>query len=197
MKLNNPDSASFYYKKGIEGDTASNKTEVYRQIAEAYRQKKEYCAAGEWYDNLVKSNPATQPLDHFWCVVMYYYCKDLNNTLKAAERFEEKYPDQPSSSYWHGRALASIDSEATTGAAAPSFTKWLEKIGAEADKKEKKGDVTKAYQYLLLYNYNIKNKENQKLYMEKLKAIDPADGLVKQLEDLEKSPAPKPAPKKK
>ncbi|MBC7554044.1 MAG: tetratricopeptide repeat protein [Taibaiella sp.] len=195
LKLNNLDSASFYYLKGIEGDTAKNKTDIYRQIAEAYRMKKEYCRSGEWYDNLIKSNPATQPLDHFWCVVMYYYCKDWKSAIPAAQRFEEKYPDQASSTYWRARVLAAVDSEAATGAAEPYFASWIEKIGAEADKKEKKADVTKAYQYLLLYNYNKKDKEKTKLYMDKLRSVDANDGLLKQIEDVEKSPAA-PAPKK-
>lgn len=191
LKLNNLDSASFYYMKGIEGDTAKNKADIYRQIAEAYRTKKEYCPSAEWYNNLIKSNPGTQALDHFWCVVMYYYCKDWKQAVSAAERFEEKYADQASSTYWHARVLAAVDSEANTGAASPYFTKWLEKIGADADKKEKKADVTKAFQYLLLYNYNKKDKEATKIYMEKLRAVDPADGLLKQIEDMDKPTAPK------
>ncbi len=194
MKLNNLDSASYYYTKGIEGDTAKNKTEIYRQIAEAYRVKKEYCHSGEWYDNLIKANPETQALDHFWCVVMYYYCRDWKLALPASERFEAKYPDQPPAFYWHGRVLAAIDSEATTGNAAPPYLKWLEKIGGDAAKPEKKGDVTKVYQYLLLYYYNSKDKENTKTFMEKLRTIDPADNLLKQIEEMEKSPGS--APKK-
>ena len=187
LKLNNLDSATYYYTKGIEGDTSKNKTDIYRQIAEAYRTKKEYCRSGEWYNNLIKSNPGTQALDHFWCTVMYFYCKDLKSALSAAERFEEKYADQPSSTYWHARVLAAIDSEATQGTAAPFFGKWIEKIGADADKKDKKADVTKAYQYLLLYYFNTKDKEKTTVYMDKLRALDPNDVLLKQIEDMNKS----------
>lgn len=37
--------------------------------------------------------------------------------------------------YWHGRAAAAIDSEATKGTAVPFFTKWLDKVGPEYDRK--------------------------------------------------------------
>ncbi len=196
LKLDNIDSAGYYYTLGINADTAKNKTDVYRQIAEAYRTKKEYCNAGEWYNNLIKSSPETQALDHFWCVVMYYYCKDWSKALTAAERFEGKFSDQPSSTYWHARVLSAVDSEATSGNAGPFYSKWLEKVGADTGvvvRKEKKADIVKAYQYLLLYNYNAKEKENMKLYMDKLRGIAPDDILLKQIEDAEKgsSPAPK------
>ena len=189
LKLNEIDSASYYYTKGISVDTAQNKNDVYRQIAEAYKSRKDYCKSAEWYNNLVKSNPSTQPLDYFWSVVMYYYCKDLKQALVNAENFEAKYPDQPSSVYWHARVLAAIDSEATTGAAAPSFIKYLDQLGPEGEAKpDKKNDVRQAYEYLVLYNYNAKDKEALKKYMERLKAIDPNDTLLKQIEELEKSP---------
>lgn len=203
LKLNNIDSASYYYNKGIEVDTAQNKTDVYRQIAEAYKSKKEYCKSGEWYGNLVKSNPNTQPLDYFWWTVMNYYCKDWKKAMKAAEDFEAKYPDQVSASYWHARVQSAVDSEATTGLAAPAFEKWLDKLGADVTKPEKKSDVVRAYEYLLFYSYNAKDKDKTKMYMDKLRAVDPNDALIKQIEDMEKGgTAPKKsgattAPKKK
>ena len=201
LKLDNIDSAGYYYTMGINSDTAKDKADIYRQIAEAYRAKKEYCNAGEWYNNLIKSNPETQALDHFWCTVMYYYCKDWKSALAAAERFETKYADQPSSTYWRARVLSNIDSDATTGAAAPYFQKWIDKIGADISKPEKKSDVVRAYEYLMAYYYNAKDKENLKLYMDKLSAISPDDVYLKQIEEAEKTGTPKKeskaAPKKK
>ena len=197
LKLNNVDSAGFYYMRGIASDTAQDKTDTYRQIAEAFKSRKEYCKAADWYNNLIKSAPNTQPLDYFWSVVMYYYCKDLKMAVTNAELFEAKYPDQPSSSYWHARALAAVDSEATTGAAAPSFQKYLTVLGPEGETKpDKKNDVLKAYEYLLLYNYNKKDKDATKMYMDKLRAIEPKDNLLQQIEEMEKGSTKRPAPRK-
>ncbi len=190
LKLDMLDSAGYYYTKGIAGDTARNKSDIYRTIAEAFKAKKDYPKSAEWYDNLIKSNPDTQPLDYFWRGCMLYYSKLYEQSVKAFEAFEIKYPDAAPATYWHGRALAAIDSEATTCNASPYFIKWLDKIGAAVDKKN---DMKIAYEYLLLCAYNKKDKELMKAYMEKIRAIDPQDSLLKQIEEAEK---PATAPRK-
>lgn len=194
LKLGQLDSAGVYYTKGIADDTSRNKTDVYRNIAEAFKTKKDYCKSAEWYNNLVTANPATQAQDYFWRGAMYYYCNDLGKSLKAFEEFEAKYPDEPSAMYWHGRANAAIDSEASTGAAIPNFTKWLDKIGPNADKKK---DMKIAYEYMVLYYYNKKDKENTAAYLEKLRGVAPDDAMIKQIEEAEKAGAKKPASKPK
>jgi tetratricopeptide (TPR) repeat protein len=189
IKLNQLDSASFYYNKGIAGDTAKDKSDTYRDIAEAYKTKKQYCESADWYNNLVKANPNTQPLDYFWRGAMYYYCKNLGQALTAFTEYEAKYPDQPSASYWMGRAQAAIDSEATKGTAVESFKKYLDMT---KDKPEKKTETKIVYEYLLLYDYNSKNTEDLKIYKEKLRTLDPKDTLLLQIEEAEKTPGAKP-----
>jgi hypothetical protein len=202
LKLDMIDSAAYYYTKGIAGDTTRNKTDIYRDIAEAFKAKKEYCKSAEWYDNLIKANPETQPQDYAYRAIWYYYCKEFGKSLSAATEFankygqgNEKYPAQPSSYYWQGRAAAAIDSEASTGNAVPYFTKWLEVVGPNYDKKN---DLKMAYQYMMYYYYNKKDKENLKVYMDKVRSIDPKDRGLLDIEEAEKAPAKKPAapPKK-
>lgn len=184
MKLGMLDSAVFYYNKGIAGDTSQNKTDIYRQIAEAFKTKKDYCNSAKWYDNLIKANPETQPLDYAWRGIMYYYCTDYTKATDAFNAFGAKYPDQPSVPYWQGRTAAAIDSEATTGAAVPYFMKWFDKVGPNY---EKKNELKGAYEYLLYYFYNKKDKENMNIYKEKIKAIDPNDKALQTLEEIEKN----------
>ena len=193
LKLGQLDSAGYYYNKGIAGDTTQNKTDLYRQIAEGFKSKKDFCTSADWYNNLVKANPSTQPLDYFWRGLMYYYCKNMNTAVAAFKEFRAKYPQQPSAIYWLARSEAAIDSEATQGLAVNDFKTWLDTVGVNYDKKN---DMKISYQYLLLYYYNQKDKENMKLYMDKIRAIDPNDTLVKQIEEADKAPAA-PKPKKK
>ena len=194
MRLGMLDSAGVYYSKGISGDTAQNKTDIYRQIAEAYKAKKDYCNSAEWYSNLVKANPATQPLDYTWRGIMYYYCNDYTKATNAFNDFATKYPDVPYAVYWQGRTAAAIDSDATTGGAVDYFTKWLDKVGPTY---EKKNDMKGAYEYLLYYYYNKKDKDKVNDYKEKIKAIDPNDRALKDLEAMEKAAnAPKKTPAK-
>jgi tetratricopeptide (TPR) repeat protein len=192
LKMGQLDSAVAYYNKGIAGDTGQNKTDIYRQIAEAFKSKKDYCNSAAWYDNLVKANPETQPADYAWRGIMFYYCHDYDKAMKAYNDFAAKYPTQPSIPYWQGRIAEAIDSDATSGAAVPYFMKWFEIIGPNYEKpNEEKGP----YEYLIYYFYNKKDKENMNLYKEKLRAIDPNDKALKDLEEMEKAAnAPKKQP---
>ena len=183
MKTGMLDSAVFYYNKGIAGDTAQNKTDIYRQIAEAFKTKKDYCNSAAWYDNLIKANPGTQPADYAWRGIMYYYCRNYDNAMKAFNDFSTKYPEQPTIPFWQGRISAAIDSEATSGAAVPYFMKWFDIVGPNY---EKKNDLKSAYEYLLYYFYNKKDKDNMNIYKEKIRAIDPNDRALKDLEEIEK-----------
>ena len=193
LKLNMIDSAVFYYNKGLAGDTSQNKTDIYRQIAEAFKSKKDYCNSAAWYDNLVKANPSTQPLDYAWRGIMYYYCTNYDKAMQAFNDFGAKYPDQPSVPYWQGRIQEAVDSEATSGTAVPYFMKWFDKIGPNYDKKN---ELKGPYEYLIYYFYNKKDKENLNIYKEKLKAIDPNDKALRDLEEMEKAAnAPKKAKK--
>ena len=197
MKLGMLDSAVFYYNKGIAGDTAQNKTDIYRQIAEAFKTKKDYCNSAKWYDNLIKANPETQPLDYAWRGIMYYYCTDYDKATQAFNDFGTKYPTQPSVPYWQGRTAAAIDSDATSGKAVPYFMKWFDLVGPNY---EKKNELKGAYEYLLYYFYNKKDKENMNIYKEKIKAIDPNDRALQSLEEIEKNanaPKKQSAPKGK
>ena len=193
LKLDQLDSAGAYYTRGISGDTARNKTDVYRTIGDAFKAKKDYCKSADWYDNLIKANPETQPVDYAWRAIMYYYCKDLGKAMNAANEFYAKYPTQPPAPYWQARIAAAIDSDATTGGAVPYFIKWLDLVGPNYEKKK---DLVGAYEYLMYTYYNKKDKENVKMYIDKIRAIDPQNKSAMEIEAAEKAPA-KPAPKPK
>ncbi len=196
MKLSMLDSAGFYYSKGLEGDTsAASKSDVYREVAEGFKSKKEYCTSAEWYSRLVKANPNAQAADYVWRVIMYYYCKDLNNAMIAANEFEAKHgAQQPSAYYWQARVASAVDSEATTCGAEPYYIQWLEKVGPTY---EKKNDLKTAYEYMMYCNFNKKNMEAVKKYKEQIVAIDPNAKSVKDIEDLEKQAKASGGPKPK
>ncbi len=195
LKMGMLDSAVAYYNKGVAGDTGQTKTDIYRQIAEAFKTRKDYCNSAVWYDNLVKANPGTQPLDYTWRGIMYYYCGKYDVAMNAFNEFAAKYPDQPYAIYWQGRTSAAIDSDATSGGAVPYFTKWLDKVGPNY---EKKNDLKGAYEYLLYYSYNKKDKAEVAAYKDKITAIDPNDKALKDLEEMEKAAnAPKKQPANK
>ena len=179
------DSADFYFTKALAADTASNKAETYRMIAESFKEAKDYAKSAQWYEKLVTAYPNSQALDYFWRGAMYYYAKDYPKAATAFEAMETKYPDQPSATYWRGRVAAATDEKAESGVGVKPYQTWLEKVGPNY---EKKNDLMQAYQYLALYFYNQGDKENTKLFMDKIEGIDPANGFLKQLKDLVNKP---------
>ncbi|XZF12957.1 tetratricopeptide repeat protein [Chitinophagaceae bacterium MMS25-I14] len=180
------DSANYYFTKAVEADTSHNKSDTYRQIAEGFKDAKDYPRSAEWYGKLVQAYPESQALDYFWWGAMYYYSKNYQGAAKAFEQMETKYPDQPSATYWRGRVAAASDAEAKEGTAVPFYTKWLEKVGGNSDKKS---DLMQAYQYLALYYYNKNDKANAQTYLDKITAIDPNDAFAKQIKDAMSRPA--------
>lgn len=178
------DSANYYFNLAISKDTAADKSETYRQIAEGFKAGKEYTKSAEWYDKLIKANPNTAAIDYFWRGAMYYYGKDYTNGAKAFEEMETKYADQPSATYWRGRVAAAVDEEGKTCEAAPHYTKWLDKVGPTYDKK---GDLMYAYQYLALCGYNKNDKAQMQEYMNKIELIEPENAFLKQLKEAVKA----------
>lgn len=181
MANNQTDSAEYFFTKALSIDTAADsKSETYRQIAEGFKTSKEYAKSADWYNRLVTANPNAPATDYFWRGTMYYYAKNYPAGASAFEAMETKYPEQPSATYWRGRVAAATDEEAKSGVAVPFYTKWLEKVGPNY---EKKNDLMYAYQYLALYYFNQGDKTKMKEYMDKIESIDPNNAFLKQLKD--------------
>ncbi len=177
------DSANHYFNLALNKDTATDKSDTYRQIAEAFKTAKEYNKSAEWYDKLIKANPDAVPIDYFWRGAMYYYAKNYTGGATAFEAMETKYPDQPSAVYWRGRIAAAVDEEAKTCEASDYYKRWLD---TEGDKKN--GDLMYAYQYLALCAYNKNDKAGMQQYMDKIEVIEPNNAFLKQLKDAAKAP---------
>jgi tetratricopeptide (TPR) repeat protein len=184
LSIGNVDDANKYFNMGVEADTAANKSETYKSIAEAFKGAKDYAKSAVWYEKLVSTYPESPAIDYFWRGTMYYYSKDYPNAEKAFMAYENKYPEQPSATYWRGRTAAATDEEAKSGAAVEFYNKWLEKVGPNYDKKN---DLMQAYQYLALYYYNKGDKANMKKYLDEIEKIEPANAFLKQLRDFEKT----------
>lgn len=174
------DSANQYFNMAVNKDTASDKGDTYRQIAEGFKDSKDYEKSAEWYNKLVTANADAAAIDYFWRGAMYYYAKKYDTAAKAFEEMEMKYPDQPSAIYWRGRVAAAVDNEAKTCDASPYYKRWLDSVGPNYDKAS---DLMYAYQYLALCAYNTDDKANLKLYMDKIEALDPENAFLKQLKE--------------
>ena len=166
--------AATYFEKGIALDTSSDKASIYRSVAENYKDAQKYSDAAKSYKRVVDGNtPSIEALDYWWCGVMYYYAKDYLNAEPMLTLMSQKYPDEPSSYYWLARTTVNAkDKDYKNGAATSYFKKWL---GMVNDDPAKKNDLIKAYTYLSLTSFNLKNKADATMYNEKLLALDPTN----------------------
>lgn len=180
------DSADVYFAKAISSDTAKDKSDLYRKIAEGFvAQKNEnaYHKAGDWYARIVEEKPDTKALDYFYWGMYKYYGKKYEDAAKAFAAMRTKYADQPSAVYWQGRVAAAVDNEGKSGEALPFFNDWLN-IPDSKDYTKKTADLNKAYQYIGLYYFNKGDNAQTKIYVDKILAIDPNDSFAKQLQEL-------------
>jgi len=187
LQNNLTDSADYYFNKAIAMDTSAKKDELYRQIADAFKNTKTtegYAKAGEWYGKIVAENPDAGALDYYYYGFFNYYVKKYDIADKAFGQMEEKYPDQPSATYWRGRVASAQDEDAKKGTATTYYEKWLNSNVAGYEKKN--ADLMYAYQYLALYYYNKGDKTAMNNYLSKIEGIEPSNSFLKQMKDLSK-----------
>ncbi|HEY0273381.1 MAG TPA: hypothetical protein VGC22_09365, partial [Chitinophaga sp.] len=176
--------ASVYEEKYALSDTTKD-VDRYRSVAEAFKNLRDYKKSAEWYGKLVTDFPDDQNpgkiTDFFWKGTMEMYSNQYVAADSTFSQFIQKYPQQEIlGTYWRGRANMAQDPEAKEGKAVPIFAHWAE-IGGEA--KSKPRDLMYPYQYLMIYYYNKGDKDNLKVYEDKVLSIDPQNATVKQIQE--------------
>ncbi len=175
------DSADYYFNKVVAMDTASDKSEMFRKIAEGFKDAKEYGKAGIWYGKVVAGNPEPAAIDLFNWGLYSYYGKNYNDATKAFELLRTKYPTEATGFYWQARTAAAIDSDAKTGGAAQFYKDWLN------FKKEgytpKPADLMSAYQYLAYYYYNSDKEKDAMEWIDKILELEPANKFANDVKD--------------
>lgn len=175
------DSATYYFNKVVTADTSKDKRQLYLQIAEAFKESKDYLKVGNWYGKIIAENPAASSEDYFYWGYWTFVGKDYSGAAAAFQAMRTKYPDEPTALLWQGKVAAAMDSEAKTGGAAPFYKEWI------AIKKEgytqKPADLMNAYQYLAFYYYNSNNKQEAMEWVDKILAVEPENAFAKQIKD--------------
>jgi len=184
------DSANFYFTKAVAMDTTADKAELYRKIAEGFKDSKNYAQAGAWYGKIVAANPNAASLDYYYWGYWSYYGQNYADAAKAFAGISEKYPDDRHISYyWQGLVAAAGDQEAKTGAGVKFFEDWL---GFSKEGVEKKNDqLMVAYQYLAYFYYNQSNEAKATEYANKILTIQPDNEFAKQIIEYYKAKAKK------
>ena len=162
-------------------DQTKDKGELYKKIAEGFKDSKEYGKAGQWFGKVVADNPDAPALDYFNWGLYSFYGKNLPDATKAFAAMRAKYPEEGSAYYWQARTAAAQDSEAKTGAAVQFYKDWLnfKKEGYE----QKPADLMNAYQYLGFYYYNSNNEKDAMEWINKILEKEPGNEFANQVKD--------------
>lgn len=195
----NDSLAGLYLEKYALSDTAKD-ADNYRTVAEAFKRMNDVKRSAEWYTKLVNDftdqQNASKTTDFFYKGLMEMYARQFDKADSTFGTFLSKYPDQEVFGlYWRARVNIAADPSAKDGKAVPYILKFME-LGGE-QKMNKPAQLIYPYQYLMIYYYNKEDKENLKVYIDKVLSIDPNNGTVKDIQanmsNREKAATQKPA----
>jgi lipopolysaccharide biosynthesis regulator YciM len=193
----NDSLAAMYLEKFALADTTKD-AEKYRNVAETFKNMRDFKRAAQWYGKLVtdftdEQNPG-KIQDYFFKGTWEIYAREYEMADSTFAQFVAKYPTQEAlGTYWRGRANMAKDSDAKLGLALPHFQKFFEIKGEE--KVNKPALLMFAYQYLMIYYYNKEDITSMQTWMDKVIALDPNNATVKAIQEnlANRSKAAKPA----
>lgn len=191
------DEAVVQYQKAIELD--NTKTELWREISDAYEQKNDYTNAILAYQKYYQSLPANEqtPDLQFQVGKLYYGKGTQSDTLTVS--FDERKaalaaadsvftiiaaaaPDSYLGNFWRARTNSALDPETTQGLAKPYYEEVVTFLTDKNDPRYNSA-LIECYSYLGYY-YLVANKlPESKEYWNKILAIDPANATAKRALD--------------
>lgn len=174
--------ASNYADTAINLDTLeSNKLEYVNSIAANYAAAKNYAEAGKWYAKILNIKKNFGKVDLHNAAYNNYLAGNYVTADSIYGIYTQKYPEEIYGYRWRARSNEGIDTARTQGLANPYYEKIITLAEADTAKDKVKSDLLAAYNYMLAYQYNIKNNiDSAIIYTEKILVVDPTNaGAIK------------------
>lgn len=168
------------YAKALQVETDKDKKEVYRMIADSYKETKEWAKVAEWYGKLVDAYSDALATDYFNAGYFAYFGKNFDVAKTRLEKFNNTFPEENLGYFWLGRVFAAQDSDAKNGLAESTYKTWLSRPLKENEVR-KNEDLNHAYQYLMAFYYNKNNGKEAIDYANKVLEINANDQPAKQI----------------
>jgi tetratricopeptide (TPR) repeat protein len=171
-------NAELYYGKYIDAlENVAKKASVINRVATMYYGKNDFINAAKWYKRLIDTKPTPSASDYFYAGYSAYNSQDFNASAAVFNTYATKYPADWRGNYWAGRSLAILDSTMAKGLAIPSYEKFFPI--AEVDSVSSRNSRIDALKYVFIYYIGVKNdKTTAKIYLDKLKAVDPTNAQI-------------------
>ncbi len=192
LRKNKQDSLSIdYYTKALEVDQA-NKSDILKEMAQAYESMKKYAMAGLYYEQYIESTTDAGSTDYFYCGRCFYYAggrMEIKADVDSIERIRmfqkadqnfttvaERTPSSYLGNFWRARVQSSLDPETTQGLAKPYYEQALTIL--ETNPSKYTSELQECYKYLGYYYYLQDDKETSISYWNKVLAIAPDDPVA-------------------
>ncbi len=193
LQKNGQDSLSIEnYTKALEVDS-TNKSDTYKEMAQACESMKRYALAGLYYEHYLEIAKDAASTDYFYCGRNYYYAGgqmetnanvdsvERNRLLRKADHYfaivVERNPESYIGNFWRARTQASLDPETEKGLAKPYYEKALAML--EADPTKYSGELQECYKYLGYYYFQKDDKSTSITYWNKVLTLAPDDPVAK------------------
>ena len=169
--------AANYADSAVSRDTLeSNKVDYITAIAAGYLAAKNFKEAGKWYTKILGIKKNFGKVDLYNAAYNNYMGDNCKTADSIYAVYTQKYPDELYGYKWRAKANECIDSTRALGLANPFYEKVIALAEADTAKEKVKSDLIAAYNYMVAYNYNIKNDiAAAKSYNEKILVVDPTN----------------------
>lgn len=178
-------------RKTIELDSST--WPMYKEIAELYYAKRDYCNAAVNFQLNIDSLPKPDATQYYYLGMSHYYCREdsmhYQKALAAFNKVAELVPTATLGHFWSGKAASRLDPDVESnpdllpefGKALPHFEKYVEIAGADVAKNKK--DLITAYEYNVFCYYAKNEQVKYDAAVVKLLEIDPENATAKGMQD--------------
>ena len=166
-KTGNDSLAIEYLNKIIDID--STRKEILGKISVLYFKDKNWDGV---ISTLGKKNTLTAQ-EYFDLGKAYYFVQNYAKADSAFKLLVSKMPELPIAYFWQARAKTNFDPESEQGLAKPFYEQFI--TFSKEDTSKFKRELIEAYSYLGYYYFIKGDKDNSKLYWQKVYGLDPLD----------------------
>ena len=186
------------YEKALQQEDLDNKAKragVIKDLSDAYQQQEDYPNAIKHYEDYLNNIDKATANDIAALASLHMQhggtLQDADAKKAAFEKADKVYADLAANyenaaeyaNFMRARVNAQLDPDSKLGLAKPYYEKLIELIEPRAEKDAtERARIIESYRYMIAYYFIVKeDKEQAKIYAEKLIQIDPENETAKQV----------------
>jgi hypothetical protein len=184
------------FEKAIALDTVrASKLKLMDEAAKLGKAIGDCKQEAAWYKKIYKFDTAASNRDLYNWGFAEFSCDSYDTAYAVFTTYSQKYPDEIYGWLWRSKAAQVIDSTWEKGFAATETEQYANQA-SRIDSVKFKAQIVQSYKLLAQYHNNVKkDKDSAIVYLEKVKAINPADPDAQKFIDILKK-AKQPATQK-